>query len=568
MLLLVAALNAVLRSPVLPWVAGFALTLVVCGVLWWPVPMHMADMRALTAFGDSHVWVFERIVAAFGAGELPQDGCLAGYPQTRSMRAIGWAAALVVVPLRTVLSPLAAANLVQLISLPLSGLAAAALVRRWTDADRWTAVWMGACFALCPTLLGTFATAEISNTQAWILPLFLLVADRAGDRPRWSLAVAALGLLSALTSPYYALALPLLGGGLALVRWVQARRVRLADLLWLGALALGLAPAAWYFSPASAGGGASMFRPARRAVSLLPDLPHPPPVAQLDQLLIDTVVGPGSPFETVHAVSLGLALAVLGAVGVARRRRGWQAGVLLGIGGLLMALGPALYAGGHLVMVAGRALVLPFWALEQLGWPTAMGGLYYRYAVVMVLGVVVLGASALSGVRRAPAIAGLVLAIQLGQGIAETGPLWPRPTSPILDREALLSLRGADGGAVLDLPLQGPTDAHFGQDALLRAVVHGRPTTALPRGNLRPEDPARGRLRLALAARDPEVAAEVLRDAGYSAVVLPLELVPHVDPPLAALLDGLGPPDHNGALIIWRLGPAVADCAPMEGVQR
>lgn len=557
----------------LPWLACAGVVLGVCCALWWPVPLHLSTHRALTAFGDSHVWVFERIHDALVAGGLPADGCAAGYPQTRTMRAIGWAAALAYLPLRAVAAPLAAANLVQLASLPLSAVAAMALVRRWTEAPPWTAAALGACWALCPTLLGTFATAEISNTQAWILPLFLLVAHESqaapGRRARLgaTAAAGAVGLAAALTSPYYALALPLLAGGLVLLVALHERRAKIENGLLIVVLGLCQLPAAAYYSPAAAGGGASMFRPARRAVALLPTLPHPPPVAQLDQLLVDTVAGPGSPFETVHAVSTGLALAGLAAVGLWRRRAGWGAGLALALGGLLMCLGPALYAGGALLTVGGRPLVLPFYALEQLGWPTAQGGLYYRYAVVMVLGAVILAAGALRG-RRGTAVAWLALGLQLAQGLAETGPLWPRPVAPLVapeDAAALAALRGTDGGAVLDLPLQGPTDAHFGQAALLRAVVHGRPTTALPRGNLRPEDPARGRLRRAMGAPDVAAAHALLRAAGYAAVVLPAELARFSAPPRDELEAALGPPTHDGGLVIWSLGPATPDCAPLEG---
>lgn len=550
--------------PLLPWLACGLVVLVVCGVLWWPVPLHLGSQRPLTAFGDSHVWVFERIHTSLLAGGLPADGCLAGYPQTRTMRAIGWVPALAALPLRAVLGPLGAANLVQLLSLPVSGVVAMALVRRWTGAAPWVAAALGASWALCPTLLGTFATAEISNTQGWLLPGFLLVADRAREDARWLLGVAALGAAAAFTSPYYALALPFFAGALAAAGVVRQRGGVLKNGLVVAVLGVSQAPAALYYSPAAAGGGASMFRPARRAVALLPELPHPPPVAQLDQLVVDTVVGPGSPYETVHAVSLGLALAALALAGLWRRGPGWGRGLALLVGGALMALGPALYAAGGLLTLGERPLVLPFYALEQLGWPTAQGGLYYRYAVVMVLGAVVLAGGVLRG-RAGVVVAWGSLVLQVGQGIVETGPLWPREAAPIADREALLALRGDDGGAVLDLPLQGPTDAQFGQAALLRAVVHGRPTTALPRGNLRPEDPARGRLRRALGAASPEDARELLREAGFAAVVLPAELARFSEPGPAELEAALGPPSHAGALLIWELGPAQPECAPLEG---
>ena len=75
----------------------------------------------------------------------------------------------------------------------------------------------------------------------------------------------------------------------------------------------------------------------------------------------------------------------------------------------------------------------------------------------------------------------MLIALQITDSVRGTETEWPRMAQPIAGAEVLATLEGPDG-AVLELPIQGPTDAWFGQSALLRAVIHGRPTSALPRG--------------------------------------------------------------------------------------
>jgi len=526
------------------------------------VPVALDEVRVITAFGDSHVWVFDHLLPHT---DTPGDACPAGYPITRTVRAIGWVPGLLFLLLRPLLGALGAANLVQLVSLPASAAVATVFLRRSTGVDPWVAALLGAAFGLCPTLLGTLATGEISNTQAWLLPAFLLAARPAlrGSSKRGSgvagvVGVAVVGLAAAFTSPYYALALPILAGFLALPhlrsRW---------SWFTLAALALSLMPAWLYYGQGAAGGGASMFRPARQVAVRPAELPHPAPVAQPETLLWHTAPAPGSDVETVHVVALGLALLAVAGVGLLRRRGapGWSLGLGLLVGGALAALGPVLYAGGLLRGVGSTALPLPIAILEAVGWPTRQGGLYFRYAVVAELGLVLLAAVALKGRRRALYIAVAVLVLHVAEGVRASGPWGERTRNAVVGRKQLEALAGSDG-AVLELPLQGPTDAWFGQSALLRAVYHRRPTTGLPRGNMQPNDPVRGRLSRALGEPDIDAAHALLRSAGYRLVVLPESHIPHVSPALDRLELALGPASRSDGLLYWDLGPATVDCAP------
>lgn len=521
--------------------------------LSWPMPAHLGTWHLLTAFGDSHAWVFEWLRGELAEGRLPNETADAGYPQIRAVRLIGLAPAALFLLLRLGVEALAAANLVQLLSLPLSALAAFALLRRWTAAEPWTAAALSAAWALSPTLLSTYGLGEISNTQAWVLPVGLWLMDRADEDLRWLPALALGALVGVFSSPYFGLALPLLAGGLALVRVLRPPPGRVGAARWARpgavvlAVGLGLGPSGLYFMDHGAAGGNALFRPAQQA-TMGPKLPFPPPVARPDSLVWAREPAPRSPYEPMHASYLGLPLLLVAAGSARRAGQGRGAGLALLAGGAVLALGPWLAWGADYVRAGGMVFPLPVRLLELAGYPTRKGGLYFRYAVLAELGLVLMVAAGPLG--RRPALAWLLLGLHVADGVRATGPLWPRPAERVPDLEALAALAGEDG-AVLDLPLQGPLDAAHGQGALLRALYHRRPTSALPR-DVRPKETVLPGLLQRAVATDPE---EVLRQAGFRYVVLPEALAPLIDVDGAALISALGQPDHTGALRVWDLGP-------------
>ena len=437
-------------------------------------------------------------------------------------------------------------------------------MRRWTGASSVSAGLLGACYGLCPNLLATFATLEISNTQAWIPPALLLSLEQAGRRWWGLLLVAGTGLVAAMTSPYLALSLPLLAGGWAVATLWTGRRTPLRALtrggLALLALFLSLLPAGSYYKQGLASGKDSLFEPAQRKAMFQAVVPDPPPVAELDRLFFGTVARPETPLEPGHTVYLGLALVLLAGALVLWRRGAHPGGVALTLGGGLLSLGPYLSMGGQAAFY-GLSVPTPIAWLEMLGYPTAQGGMYYRYSVLVVLGLVVVVGRAVAGWRwAAPTILSLFL-VQVADGVRDTGPFWPRPVEEVPGLELLLTMRGTDG-AVLELPLQRGRNPAHGQDGMLRAVFHDRPTTALPR------DPAGGNLGLTQLmsglAADPQGTALSLSTLGFRYVVLPLEQASTSEPGLEALREALGEPDHEGALYVWDLGPAVVSCRPIQ----
>ena len=541
--------------PLLPPLVCFLACLGALVALSWPMPAHLGTWHLLTAFGDSHAWVFEWLRGELAAGRLPVETADAGYPQIRAVRLIGWAPAALFMALRLGMGALAAANLVQLLSLPVSALAAGALIRRWTEADPWVSGALGVAWALSPTLLSTYGLGEISNTQAWVLPGCLWLMDRAEADPRWLPALALGAFFGVFSSPYFGLALPLLAGGLAVARALRpapgrSGRARFIHPgLMLAAVALGLAPSGLYYMAHDAGGGGALFRPAQQT-ALGPTLPFPPPVARPDALVWAREPAPRSPFEPMHASYLGLPLLLAAGLSGRRPGKGRGAGVALFVGGALLSLGPWLAWGTDYVRAAGLVFPLPARLLELLGYPTRQGGLYFRYAVIAELWLVLLVAAGLAGRRRAGLIAGALTLLHVADGVRATGPLWPRPSEAVPEIEVLREMAGSDG-AVLELPLQGPLDAAHGQGALLRALFHRRPTSALPR-DVRPKESVLPGLIERGLASDP---AEVLAEAGFRYVLLPDVLRGQIDPHGAALIEALGPPQHDGAWRIWDLGP-------------
>ncbi len=547
------------RSHRLGAALAFAATLAALCALSWPMPVHLSDWHLLTSFGDSHAWTFEWLWRTLAAGELPTRTLDAGFPEERVVRIIGWGPALLYLGLRAAMAPLPAANLTQLLALPLSALAAYALLRRWTGLAPLAAAGLATGWALSPTLLSTYGMGEISNTQAWVLPGLLYLLGRAGEDRRWLLALPPFALASVFSSPYFGLAMPLLVGVWALWRAWRARGEPLAARLGVPAAAvlavgLGMAPSGLYYLHAGADGPEALFRPAQQASGITERLPFPPPVARPDALVLDREPDPRSAYEAMHVSYLGLPLLV-GALVLGRRGRGWAAGVALALGGALLALGPWLAWGDDYVRAGGMVFPLPARVLEILGYPTRKGGMYFRFAVLSTLGLVLVLGAGLAERRRAAALAWGLALLQVLDGVRATGPLWPRPAERVPDLEILSSLRGGEG-AVLELPLQGPLDAASGQPALLRALFLERPTSALPR-DVRPRESALPPLlERAVASGDP---AEALRAEGFGLVILPRVLSPELDPTERALVRALGEPDAEGASRYWILEPTGPD---------
>ncbi len=462
----------------LPPLTAFLLSSAVLAALTWPLPLQLHEATHPSAFGASHAWTGEQLLLALTEGETLHSTARAGYPWERQARLIGWLPLLLTLPLRLLLGPLSSYHLVELLSLPLTALCTWPLVRRWTRAGPWSAAAACVAFALCPFALGTFASGELPKLQLGLLPLFLYALDRARSPAqgwRWALAAAGLALITAFTSPYFGLALPLLAIGL-LATVVLRQRLFWRPLACGALVALALLPAWAYYGGAPVVGSQQLHMPAQ---SIAPHvvLPSPHPVASVQDLLLGPAL-PADFWEARHVPYLGTPLIVLlGLLALLRRAdsRGRLAALALLITGAVLALGTRLYVTEHVVN-----LHLPGHLFFLLKYPYMKGGMYFRLAMLASLGLALWLAVETA---RHPRLAWLLLAVQLADALRASRP-WPLEVEPVPAFEDLAALRGADG-AVLNLPLAGGLVS--GQRALLMATVHGRPITALPR-SLRPKE--------------------------------------------------------------------------------
>ncbi len=552
----VSEVSAVIRKE-LPGVAlAAALPLVLVLFLTWPLALHLTDWHLLTTFGDSHVWVFDWVARAVTSGDWSTITCDVGYPRCREARIIGWLPALLVVPFQWALGPVGAANIAQLASLPASGVATYALLRIWTSAGRVNSALLASAYALGPTLLSTLAIGEISNTQGWVFPA-VLVALEAVRRRRWLWPLATIvAFVSAFSSPYFGMALPVLAGGIA--AWVAFDRTQSAPArfrlaaIGLLAIALGLLPARFYYAPEQSGGRDSIFQPARRGRNQA-TLPDPSPVAKVDELVRGTSRRAQNAFDINHVAYLGVFLVVAAAWGATRRQKGAGVGAVVTATGVVLACGPYLVWGNDYVRLGGQWVALPVALLEAFDYPTRQGGLYFRFAVLAELGLVVLVASAARPSPRAWVWVGLLTLLHTADAVHDTGPYWPRPAEPVPDYAFFSGIQG-DDGAVLELPLQGPKDAALGQEGLLRASLHRRPTTALPRDVFEADiDTERG-------FDGPHAATLLttyLRGLGFRYVVVAKAHQQQLTRAQAAWLPLLGPPAYSGWVDVWDLGPTI-----------
>ncbi len=180
-------------------------------------------------------------------------------------------------------------------------------------------------------------------------------------------------------------------------------------------------------------------------------------------------------YWTTATIHLGFVAVGLAAFGALRRRAPgaptlapW---ILLVLVGVLIAGGPTLRIGGHVVDVAGATISLPARTLNAMLPGFSITAPHcYRYASVVVLGVAVLAAQAVRG-RLAAAAFSLLVASEL---LFVSPVPWPAelvtlPTSPVL-----VTLGDMPEGAVLTAPTEADDLYALGR-AMFAQTVHQKP---------------------------------------------------------------------------------------------
>ena len=533
-----------------PFLAVFLVSILLACALFWPLPMHLHTHWTPSAFASGHIWVADHLFTSLIHLQDPHHISELGHPFVREARFIGWAPVVASWPLRPILGPIGAFQLIGFVSLGLSALLAAHLIHRVTACRRGIAAGAGLLYAFSPYCLAVLQTGESPKAQIWLLPFFLLALLTFEKSTKKAIGlVAAATLVTSFTSPYYGLALPLLACIFAL-QWLLKNRRKDAFLLLL-TVALSLLPALFYYGGHPTGTEA-FFRPAVAREVLVGELPRPHPVASLSDLFFGNPKDEWEPMMTVHQSGLGLFLIVAtllslwkGASANASARR---FGYTLLVFGVLLSMGPRFSLHNH-----ASVIPLPAALLEFIGYPLKSGGMYYRMVPLATLGLLTLLCSSLPHTKKGFLLMMVLVPLQTIDALRLTGP-WPMTTEETPHHPAFLN-GSPDDGAVFSLPLRRLRNPSENQRTMLRQIGHGRPETALsfplPMQELKPLEIM---LKKALSSPNPSVS---LRSEGFRFLSYSPEPHPEAHPNEKAILTTyFGDPIQSGDLLIWDMGPA------------
>jgi hypothetical protein len=380
---------------------------------------------------------------------------------------------LLVLPITALFGPLAAYNVALLLAFVLASLGAYLLARE-TGAGPGAAFVAGLLFSFGPF----HATKAYDGQLEWIalqwLPFYVWMLVRTLKQPRLHTAIVA-GLLLAIigyTSLYYLIFMAVLSPLLALLalpstpphaRIAQLGRLLLVPLVAVPALApllinLAAAVRAVTGGASLAPGGSDPELVARSANLLdfwLPSYLHPlwgAAIAQLGPWLHPNIAAWN------HALGYtAIALAITAGVAARRHARPW---LIVGVVGLLLALGPVLSIGAWQF-----ALPMPYQALMTIpGMEVARRP--GHFVVLTLLALVPLTALGMEALHKRYGPPALALAVLLA-ALELAPPAWTlhrTATHPVFAELA------AAEGAVLVLPI-----ANDSSESLTDQIVHGRP---------------------------------------------------------------------------------------------
>ena len=544
--------------------AAFALaTLAACWLLW-PLALHPGTHHAVGAFHDGHVWCFDHI-AKMLTGQEPWGVTTdrIGWPGTAQLQLIAWLPAVLATPVNLLLGPLAGYNLLLLTAPGFAALTTCLLLQRVTGARDVTCAGASLLYALSPYVLGVLASGQTAKLWHALVPLWLLTLSWAARSPRWAGMIGAplVAGMMAFTVPSYALYLPFLAAPFCLGELVVAKKGRivaaLCMLVALGATAGALLGAKGYYDAATVEGATRAFRPATAVP--LGTLLVPAQMAQIEEVLHGLGDIRLDPLETNHVTYLGVPFLVFCGLCLLVPARGKWFGLTATLVGLGLAGGPYLAGVTGYWQLDGELVKLPAWWLDQHQYPTSRSGMYYRAVLLASLGLSALVAGALG--RLGPVGPAVAVAVGLAHpwdALRVHPDLYPRQVRQ-LPGLALYERMAADPieGAVLDYPvfLQDTANGRH----LLAATIHGRAVAALPKDNNHVSQTGLldDHVRFALKKGSPAEARAHLFGQGIAFVTWNEELVGYGPAGVSrdALIVGLGQPDWDDGVQVWRLAP-------------
>ncbi len=455
-------MNAELRRTLTAAGAFLALAL----VLTWPLCTAPASFIPGGARTDAPnaVWSLWLVHDALSRGVFPLQTNLLDFPDGGRLVVADPLNALLGYPLVALFGPVAAYSLLVIGHLWAAGLFAWRLGRE-LGGSGWVA---GVGYMSAPLLLSHVQNGSSEAVAAGWLPLAAWLLIRAIERGgAGRVLLAALGLFfAALGGSWYGgvgvfvfASMILVWGWPGLPRLILTRR--LLPAMVLGAL-LAAPVAVAIKSVAVAEDGLVDIKNPEDLSRIRRTIGAADPrvwLAPLDFRSPDFLHLEGNPSDRVHTAYLGFVLLAL-ALWPGNRIRGraaWWWGIAAS---LVLAMGPVLVINGFPFALGGRAIPLPYAALEGLPGFSSLS-LLYRLAALGVLGVAVLAD------RGKPAFALLVLAeVYLLSPARHLPELTPIPELP-----AALVLATEPEGAVVNVPVVP------GRNFLYEQVLHHKPVT-------------------------------------------------------------------------------------------
>jgi hypothetical protein len=400
------------------------------------------------------------------------------------------------VPFLLFLSPVAAYNVVFLLTFFLSGLTAYALCAYLTQ-SRWAGLLGGLVYAFFPGRMAHALAGHMELIATYLFPLYLLLLIKLTRRPRpvtailCGLTLGASLLVQPLFIPF--LLVPFTAIWLLCEVFLLKRRIeRRAWLALAGVLGLGAIIAAPFFWPvlSQQATGEASYLQGLGTVSFSADLlgivaPSPAnPV--LDRLgIVPPYARRVAPDDWRIAELLtyaGLAPLALGTLAAVKLRRRVAAWVLIALLAAVLSLGPVLKVNGEVVSFttaeAGGSreitVALPYALLANLPL-LSLNRAPARIDTTLMLALAVLSAYGLAWLlerirRRWKAVLAAALCAFT---LIELSVIWPFPTMPVRTPAYLAQIAAGDAeGAVLNLPI---ASGYVKQLSIFQQTVHGRP---------------------------------------------------------------------------------------------
>lgn len=435
-----------------------------------PVLGHL-QTRALGHPGNdvwNHVWGYAFVADSLSQWQLPLHTEMLTWPGGGSLWFIDTFGALMTLPIQWVAGPVAAYNIGYLVNFALAGIGCYLLA--WSvSRSHAGAMLAGIAFQTAPHLLGQ-ASNGISETLAigW-LPLALLAARWAAARPslrRGLVAGLMLGLCG-LANWYYGLFAGMAVGGLLARGCFRLWRVRAVPNAeaWRALLGAAVIAGVVVIPP---------FLAFRHSMSVPDAIVTRDPSFVWSTLVLHnmtdvvSLVRPGKHYspdlkarfgeDLIVVVYLGHALlwpalgAIMGPLRAQAKSWAW-----LGLGFLVLTMGPFLFMDGQYVEILGGWLPLPFLGLHEAFPMFSRISHAYRFVMGATLALAILVAILIRRLRlegRPTLLLVLVLAtLRIGEAFYLSPAIFPIPYSEVRVPTIVSKL---EDGAVLDLPVGVP----------------------------------------------------------------------------------------------------------------